>query len=347
MLRHRHAHVTSVGFLRLEHPWFDDDVENPTHGLPLAAQKRIDHQRASGVASSLFSAPAAAAAQSAALEPVGEVFGCVVMNLGYFGGGCGWWSAGGSGTGYMNTFGSGFGGSYENTYSGPTSPITTTGRGGANSSHTPYVRAFEAAWAAAIERLLNEARGLGAHGVVGVRIERTRLDGHAWEFSALGTAVRSTDVIRAPRLKTEGGVWCTNLSAEDSASAILSGFIPREIVMGLSVATKHEDWQLRQQRGLLSNQEITGMTELIRAARNESRQLLQSHTTHTGAAELVVTDMHLREFETPCGTQEGRDLHAEAIIVGTTLVPIPRFYKKPPEASRVLTVLSLRDGQRP
>ena len=60
-------------------------------GLPPAAHDRVQRQRRSGTASSLFSAPAAAAARSAGLAPVGEVFGCLVMHLGWSNNGCGWY----------------------------------------------------------------------------------------------------------------------------------------------------------------------------------------------------------------------------------------------------------------
>lgn len=313
------------------------------------AQKRIERQRASGVRSSFFSAPAAAAAGSAGLAPVGEVFGCLVMSLGWAGTGCNWMN---SGT-FNGQFGGAFGGSFGSgpgggggvfgfPYASAISPITTSGDGGKYSGFTPYVKAFESAWNGAVQRMLAEARELGADGVVGVRITRTLLESRVWEFTALGTAVRSTDPILVPRSTNHGEVWCTTLSAEDTASAILSGFLPHETVLGLSVSTKHEDWQLRQQRTGWVNQEVDGMSQLIQAARNEARARLAARATHSGAAELVVTQMDLREFETECTSQQdGRDLHAESTVIGTTLVPVPRFHLRSTPA-RVLTVLPLR-----
>jgi uncharacterized protein YbjQ (UPF0145 family) len=316
----------------------DDDVNDVARGLPPAAQQRVERQRLSGVSSSLFSAPAAAAAQSAGLAPVGEVFGCLVMTMGWAGTGCSWGNygsqLGGTGFGSLTSMGGGF-------YAQPISPVTTSGNGGGYGGFTPYVRAFESGWNGAISRMLAEARALGAHGVVGVQIKRTRLENQTWEFTALGTAVRSTDPILAPSPAVAGEVWSTNLSAEDTASAILSGYLPHEIVLGLSVSTKHEDWQLAQQRNGWDNQEVEGMSELIRAARNEARTLIAAHATHAGGAELVVTHMDLYEFETQCG-QDGRDFHAEASIIGTTLIPVPRFRGRP-ESSRVLTVIPLKD----
>src|SRR5918912_107764 len=90
-------------------------------GLPHVAVDRVLHQQASGVRGSLLSAPAAAAIRSAGLEPVGEVFGCLVVSLGWALGGCGYaygwsrtsgwgtWPGGGSG-GIPGTVGGGIAG---------------------------------------------------------------------------------------------------------------------------------------------------------------------------------------------------------------------------------------------
>lgn len=319
------------------------------NSLPPAARERIERQASSGVRSSLFSTPAAAAAQSAGLIPVGEVFGCLVMNLGWSGVGCGWYAPTrtglGTGSGYSiaRTFaaGSATSGSPLAVIPPASSPIITSGHGGRYSGMKPYVTAVETGWNGALQRLLAEAKALGAHGVVGITIERTRLHNQVWEFTALGTAVRSVDALLAPR-PADGVVWSTDLSAEDTAAAILSGFIPHEVVLGMSVATKHEDWQLRTQRTSWENREVDALTELIRAARNEARSRLESRATHAGGANLVVTQMSLAEFESQCSSgQEGNDVHAEATFVGTTLLRVPRF--RVSETAPVLSVMPLRD----
>jgi hypothetical protein len=98
-------------------------------------------------------------------------------------------------------------------------------------------------------------------------MNRTRLEGSVWEFTALGTAVRSEDPLLVPFPAQKGQVWSTNLSAEDSASAIFSGFMLHEILLGLSVSTKREDYEVRTQRTSWVNGEVSGLTELIQAAR--------------------------------------------------------------------------------
>src|SRR3954463_1492500 len=68
----------------------EEPVEEELRGLPPAAVNRVRHQRASGVRGSLLPGAGAAAVRSIGLEPVGEVFGCVVVTLGWTGGGCGY-----------------------------------------------------------------------------------------------------------------------------------------------------------------------------------------------------------------------------------------------------------------
>jgi uncharacterized protein YbjQ (UPF0145 family) len=265
------------------------------------------------------------------------------MNLGWSGIGCGWYGQ----TTSMSAVGRGYPSTTPNwgVTPMPRSPVITSGHAGRNSGMKPYVTAVESGWYGALGRLLAEAKALGAHGVVGITITRKHLQNQVWEFTALGTAVRSTDPVIAPR--PDGGrVWSTDLSAEDTASAILSGFMPSELILGMSVATKHEDWQMRNQRTSWVNGEVDGLTELIRAARNEARARLESRATHTGGATLVITQMGLQEFESACSGPEGQDSNAEAIFIGTTLVPIPRFLSVGSAKSPVLTVMPLRDSMK-
>lgn len=282
-------------------------------GLPPAALARVTRQRAGGATGSFLSAPGAAAVAAVDLTPVGEVFGCLVMNLGWSGGFCGAWASP-SGPGAW----------------GWTSPVVTTGdaRGSRNGSG-PYVRAVDAAWRGALDRMAAEARALGADGVVGVRTTRARLDGTAVEFTARGTAVRGH---RAP-----GTLWCAGLSAEDCAAALGSGFAPRALVRGLSVATKHEDPLLVQQRSSWGGTEVDGLTELFTRARADARRALTADARGRGSGHVVVDDVRLGTFDTQCGN--GKDLHAEASFTGTLLAEVG-----PPGAGRapaVLTVLPL------
>ncbi|MFC4243924.1 heavy metal-binding domain-containing protein [Gryllotalpicola reticulitermitis] len=298
---------------------FDDRVTNWEHGLPPAANRRIEHQLSSRTSSSLFSAPAAASARAASFESVGEVFGCSVVDISFNGGGCGWWS-----TASLGMRGQ--------------SPVLVSGRG-SYASFTPYVRMTEGAWETAVDRALTEAAYLGAHGVVGVSVTRRRLDVSVWEYTAVGTAVRSTDPILLPYPTRKGAVWSTSLDAEHTASAILAGFRPERHLMALSIATKHEDWLMQQQTTMFAgNVEIEGMTAVLQAARQDVRRRITDKALRDGPGQLIVTDMWVQEFDTVC-SQEEKDVHAEATIVGTTLVPLPATHRRAPASA--LTVIPL------
>jgi uncharacterized protein YbjQ (UPF0145 family) len=336
----------------------DEQVTQWSGGLPPAAHERLERQRASKTAGSLFSAPAAAAARSAGLDPVGEVFGCLVMNLGWTGGTCGYWGGGGMGGfgggglfggnqqgggfgGGPGTFGGGFGG-----MGGWVSPVTTSGGpGGAQSGFGPYVKAFEAAFHGAVARMLAEAQALGAEGVVGVQLSRSLIDGRAWEFTATGTAVRSLDTSLIGRPRSPGDVWAANLTAEDCTAAILSGLVPKGITLGISVSTKHEDYQLKQQRSTWSgNTEVSGLTTLLQEARRDARAQLTAHASRLGGTDLAISQSWINEFDTPCGQEV--DVHAEAVFIGTVLAPGPMSdfrTKNRPGTAKVLTVIPLTD----
>lgn len=300
--------------------------------LPPAARARIEQQRGSGVAGSLLSAPATAAIRGAGLAAAGEVFGCVAMNVGWFGNvNCGAYASGFSGS---------FGGGW-------TSPVLTT-EDGTWSAFSDYVRAYESAWHDAVRRMLLEAAALGAEGVVGVQVTRSHLAGDAWEFAALGTAVRVVDGSLVGH-DEQRRVWAADLSAEDVAAAIHSGRRPAGIAFGLAVSTKHEDWQLRQQRSSWTGTEVEGMTEVLHASRDAARARVTASAKRLGSGgTLVVSALRTGEFDTACGDRE-TDLHAETLVQGTVLVPTPHAAFRTagrPGTAHVLSVLPVADRRR-
>ncbi|HYJ73969.1 MAG TPA: hypothetical protein VEV65_00130 [Kineosporiaceae bacterium] len=340
----------------------DEPVEEDLRGLPPAAVDRVRHQRASGVRGSLLTAAGAAAIRSVGLEPVGEVFGCVVLTLGWAGGGCGygygWNRAMGGGArwtgGIPGTVGGGIaGGTSSGTRMAPPgwqagylgggpiggwrTPVVVSGDMGSSrfAWARPYAEAVSRAWADAHDRMLTEARALGADGVLGIRRSLTRVAGGGHEYAGLATAVRFTDpTLRRP---AQAAPWAATLTPEDCAAAASAGFLPAGVATGYSLALKHEDWQLKQQRGAWNNTEVDGLTELLAAARGDARRTLTLQARRLArAGELVVTSSSLHTGERPCG--EEKDMTAEALFVGTVLVPHPA---PPARRGRALTVLPL------
>jgi hypothetical protein len=131
--------------------------------------------------------------------------------------------------------------------------------------------------------------------------------------------------------------WAATLTAEDCAAAASAGFLPAGVATGYSLALKHEDWELRQQGGSWNNTEVDGLTELLSVAREHARRTLTAQARGlTPGGELVVTSNSLQTGERPCG--EEKDIVAEALFVGTVLVPHPA---PPTRRGRTLTVLPL------
>ena len=346
--------------------------EGELAGLPPAALERVRHQRASGVRGSLLSVPAAAAVRSAGLEPVGEVFGCVVVTLGWTGGPCGYgygwntsygssgWTGGtrmsggipgtvgggiagrtgGGGFGGGGFGGGGFGGGGVYGY-GPITPVVVSGNLPASRFGwaRPYAEAVTQAIGEAHRRMLTEARALGADGVLGITRTVTAIDGSAREYATLGTAVRHVDpaLQRAPA----HAPWAATLTGEDCAAAAVAGFRPAGVAFGYSLALKHEDWQLRQQRSSWVNQELHGLTELLTAARADARRSLARESRRAaGGGQVVITSSSLLTSERVCSGEQ-KDLLAEALFVGTVLEQHPAGARGQERHGRTLTVLPL------
>ena len=131
--------------------------------------------RRSGTWGSALTADEFAAIRSVGFEPVGQVLGACVYNIGYTGGyNCpGAWGS----WGYV--------------------PARTTtqvsGRGGFG-SYGPLVQAMYQARHKALDRMTAECEELGGHGVVGVRLTIGGFPAGGLEFKAIGTAIRAPGV---------------------------------------------------------------------------------------------------------------------------------------------------------
>jgi uncharacterized protein YbjQ (UPF0145 family) len=284
-------------------------------GLPPVAAARMARFQADGVRTSLLDVPGMASVTGIGLPPVGEVMGCMVQHIGWQGfGGCGYWgpSAGWSG-GWGSTVGSGAGGGYV--------------------GYAPYVDALYRGYDTAIARMVAEAEAMGADGVVGVRLSVTHLGQDNREFVALGTAVRGTGVVHAPR------PFVTDLPGADVAKLLHAGWVPVSIAFGISVAVRHDDYATRSQATAWgANTEVSGYTELVQHVRDDARTQFERHAARAGAEGAIVSEMGLHVWSREPG--EGhRDHVAESTVFGTT---VARFHYGPTAPTRALTVLPLR-----
>ncbi|MGE5292542.1 MAG: heavy metal-binding domain-containing protein [Micromonosporaceae bacterium] len=295
----------------------------PGSGLPPAAQARMTEIRRSGTWASALSTAEFAAIRAAGFEPVGQVLGAAVYNIGFTGGYyCpGAWAGG---------------------YWGGVSPLHSTtevsGRGGPG-AFRPVVQTMYEARRKALSRMTTECANLGGHGVVGVSLDIGAFPAGGLEFKAIGTAVR------APGVVYEKTPFTSHLSGQDFAKLIMSGWVPAALVLGISIGARHDDWLTTgQTRWGAGNAEVAGYTELVNVARHDAREQLEHDTLRHGADAVVTSRMELRLRERECPSQEGRRDHiAEATFVGTAIARFDRSQTGIRGSS--LAVLSL-DPQR-
>jgi uncharacterized protein YbjQ (UPF0145 family) len=276
--------------------------------------------RSSGTWGSALSIEEFAAIRSAGFEPVGQVLGAAVYNIGFSGG----YNCPGAWSGF---------GSYAQAYRSVTQ---VSGRGGYG-SFGPLTQAMYDARHLAINRMITECAELGGHGIVGVSLTIGSFPAGGLEFKAIGTAVRAAG---SPPLKQP---FSSDLSGQDFAKLLSSGWVPAGLALGISVGARHDDWQtVGQTRWGAGNAEVVGYTELVNDTRHDARQQLEKDVRRLGGEGVVVQRMDMRVHERECPIQEhGKDHIVEATIVGTALVRFASVAKPPPP----LAILSL-DPQR-
>jgi uncharacterized protein YbjQ (UPF0145 family) len=293
-----------------------------SNNLPPVAEARLAEIRRSGTWGSALTSDEFAAIRSVGFQPAGQVLGAAVYNIGYTGGyGCpGAW------------------GSYSMAWA-PAARTQVSSRGGYG-SFGPLVKTMYEARRVAISRMVAECDALGGHGVVGVRLSIGQFPAGGLEFKAIGTAVSAPGAapLRRP--------FTSDLSGQDFAKLVHSGWMPAGLVLGISIAARHDDWRtVGLARWSAGNAEVTGWTELVNDARHDARQELAGDVKRIGAEGVVIADMDLRIRERECPAQEGgRDHIIEAVNIGTAIV---RFKTHQGERTREspLAIMSL-DPQR-
>ena len=292
-----------------------------SNDLPPVAEARMAEIRRSGTWGSAVTSDEFAAIRSVGFETVGQVLGAAVYNIGYTGGyGCpGAW------------------GSYGYSW-GPSARTQVSSRGGYG-SFGPLVNTMYEARRTAIGRMVAECEELGGHGVVGVRLSIGPFPAGGLEFKAIGTAVR------APGGQKLAHPFTSDLSGQDFAKLVMKGWFPAGLVLGISIAARHDDWlTVGQTRWGAGNAEVTGFTELVNEARHDARTQLAADVKRLGAEGVVVADMDMRVRERECPAQEGgRDHIIEAINIGTAIVRFSASSER--SGASPLAIMSL-DPQR-
>jgi uncharacterized protein YbjQ (UPF0145 family) len=300
--------------------------------LPEVAEARMAEIRRSGTWGSALSSDEFAAIRSVGFEPVGQVLGAAVYNIGFTGGyNCpGAW---GGGYGYI-----------------PARTRTQVSSQGGFGSFAPLVQAMYEARHKALDRMAAECDELGGHGVVGVRLTIGTFPAGGLEFKAIGTAVRAPGAPLPatwphPGRRGKRSPFTSDLSGQDFAKLIMQGWTPAGLALGIAIGSRHDDWlTVGQTRWGSGNAEVTGYTELVNEARHDARLQLERDVAKLGGEGVVIATMDMRVRERECPVAEGRRDHiVEATTIGTAIV---RFAHPDHERGRkTLAIMSL-DPQR-
>ncbi|MGH7610847.1 MAG: heavy metal-binding domain-containing protein [Candidatus Dormibacteria bacterium] len=266
-------------------------------GIPVAAEERIaKHNQEGGVWTSDLSVDELAALRGVGYEPVAQVLGSSLYRVGWIGG---WGMGPGLGGGI------GVGGIYAYQSMEPQENVALT-------------QALRDARNRALHRLLLEARGLGAEGVVGVRLAVRAWD---WaqgmsEFTVLGTAVRR------PGVQPPAEPFTSTLSGQDLAKLLSAGYFPTRLVMGVSA--QQAVAVLGRGLGGYSawfNQEMTPFSRAMHQAQAVATQRLRLEAGEAAASGVVGVEFTNRVIEYPTGSEAVMGRIVEWVILGTAVVP--------------------------
>lgn len=301
-------------------PWSGD-------GLPPTARRRIADARRSGTWSSALSTGEFAAIRSVGFEPVGQAMGSTVYQVGRAGR---YW-------GYYDCLylGAGF------TMSTAPGPVALSGDGAPAAG---LVRVYDDARRTALSRLAAECTALGGDGVVAAELTIAPFPSqpNCLEFKVIGTAVRARGDVRAPHPFT------CHLDGQGFAKLVSAGWVPVELLVGMSIGVRHDDFATRSQAFSWNNTEVGAWSELVGDVRADARHQLEIQGVRRGGDGVILASGDLRIWRESCvrasrsGT-EGEDHVAEATMIGTTVARFDAGTPGPP----TLAVMPLgRRGER-
>ena len=289
----------------------------------------MEEIRRSGTWGSALTSDEFAAIRSVGFEPVGQVLGAAVYNIGYTGGyNCpGAWGYGQFGM--------------------PARTQTQVSSRGGWGSFAPLVKTMYEARHKALDRMTTECAELGGHGVVGVLLTIGGFPAGGLEFKAIGTAIRAPGVPPVSHWSGRKQPFTSDLSGQDFAKLIMKGWVPAGLALGISIGSRHDDWlTVGQTRWGSGNAEVTGYTEVVNDARHDSRLQLEKDVRRLGGEGVVIATMEMRVRERECPAMEGRRDHiVEATCIGTAIARFSPAEQQGGPRGRTLAIMSL-DPQR-
>ena len=307
--------------------------------LPLSAQERLAGQLDEHVFTSDLSTRDLVAVRAAGYSPVGQAFGTAIYRVtrqtGYYlplGVHPGLYRS----TGYQTM---------SSRYSGP-AVVPNTDRPELVSG---YYQAEVQARSMAMRRLEAEARGLGADGVIGVRVLPADPIEGCVQFSLFGTAVRSNDPSSKP-----AALFTTTLAAPDFGQLLRGGWAPTGILFELARYAGHAGYPPTLGGGMMNplnyqTGELTAASMMLDSVRVRVRETLAGQVHRHGGTGMIMDSFDTVLHHHECQAYEGAtDYFATASAIGNSIVPIaPRRASVPAPGLAITPVLRLdREGNR-
>jgi len=170
--------------------------------------------------------------------------------------------------------------------------------------------------ALAMERMREEAKQMGADGIVGVRLTVKRLewDSKVLEFVAIGTGI--VHAKGHPGFKGPNGEpFTSDLSGQDFWTLLQAGYRPLEMVMGSCVYHVARRGAFASMGTIGRNVELTNFSIALYEARELAMERMQLEATQAGAEGVVGANLH--------EGSHGWSTHViEFFAIGTAVVPI-------------------------
>ncbi len=208
-------------------------------------------------------------------------------------------------------------------------------------------QAHQHAASLALNRLEQEAKLIGAHGVIGVRFARRSYDwgSNLLEYTAIGTA------IKLPNAPLTGHPFLSDLSGQEFWTLLQAGYYPAGVVTGYCSYYVALGSNLTQQiQGWWTgsmNQEIGPFTQGIYDARHLAMRRANEMAHRLQALGIVgmhiENDRQIQEYETDNPSRRYLDLYVHFAVLGTAIITVKKDHIIPkPEAT--LTFTDLRPG---
>ncbi len=285
-------------------------------GLPPTAEARLADMASHRSWGSSLAVPEFAAISKVGFQPVGQVLGAAVWNIGDTGGeecpyGRAVWRREGTPTGQSAM--------------GLIRHVQAPQGAAAVGSARPLVSSLYQARRTALSRMTAECAALGGHGVIGVTLTVGPFAEESLEFRAFGTAVRAPGAIRLSQ------PFASDLSGQDFTKLIGYGWVPVGLALGIAVGFRHDDWLTTgQTRWNAGNVEVEGYSYLVSQMRRDARNEMELDLVRMGAEGVVVKEMETRISERSCPVvPRGKDHVVEATIVGTAIAQFARLASPP------------------